>query len=49
MAGLAGQKVRVSGTGSTGYTTFAVGQTLRAADVPGGAAVAGAVLKASQG
>lgn len=46
MAGLAGQKVRVTDTGYTGLTA---GRKLRAADVPGGAAVAGAVLKASQG
>lgn len=46
MAGLAGQKVRVT---DTGYTTYAVGEKLRAADVPGGLAVAGQPLKASQG
>ena len=46
MAGLAGQKVRVTDSGYTGYT---VGQKLRAADVPGGQAIAGQPLKASQG
>ncbi|MGL5910925.1 MAG: hypothetical protein ACRCZP_13035 [Phycicoccus sp.] len=45
MPGLAGQKVRIT---ETGYTTTAVGERLRAADVPGGQAVAGTVLKASQ-
>jgi hypothetical protein len=46
MAGLAGQKVRITDTGYTGHTA---GQQLRAADVPGGAAVAGKTLLASQG
>jgi hypothetical protein len=47
MAGLAGQKVRVT---DSGYTGFTAGQKLRAADVPGGAGLnAGAILLASQG
>ena len=44
MAGLAGQKIRIT---DTGYTTFTANESLRAADVPGGAAVAGTVPTAS--
>lgn len=48
MAGLAGQKVRIT---DTGYTGFTAGQKLRADDVPGasGTLIAGSVLLASQG
>lgn len=46
MAGLAGQKVR---TTDSGYTGYSVGQQLSAADVPGGAAIPGTRLLASQG
>lgn len=45
MAGLAGQKIRIT---DAGYTTFTAGQILRAADVPGGGAIPGTVPLASQ-
>lgn len=45
MPGLAGQKVRVT---DSGYTGFTAGRRLRAADVPGGTGVPGQRLLASQ-